>query len=306
MDTGSIFSFLVALYASLTTCAVPPSDLPVQQQEPTAVAAEQETQEPAVPEVQLIYDPVATPKQPTVNAANVGYNDKKSWWFRRNADHLPPSAQDEIAIGNYDAYYLGDTQHKVIYLTFDEGYENGYTSKILDILKANDVKAVFFVTKSYMEDQPELVKRMVAEGHIVGNHSVSHPNMSDLSNEQILAELNGCAAYYKELTGQEMPKYFRPPEGVYSIRSLEQTKAAGYKTIFWSFAYNDWDPKNQPGTKAAYDMVMNNYHNGSIMLLHAVSQSNTEALDQMLKDLKAKGYVFQTLDQLPPATSIGQ
>ena len=130
--------------------------------------------------------------------------------------------------------------------------------------------------------------------------------MSDLSNEQILAELNGCAAYYKELTGQEMPKYFRPPEGVYSIRSLEQTKAAGYKTIFWSFAYNDWDPKNQPGTKAAYDMVMNNYHNGSIMLLHAVSQSNTEALDQMLKDLKAKGYVFQTLDQLPPATSIGQ
>lgn len=306
MDTSSIFGFIVALYASLTTCAVPPSDLPAQQQEQTAVLAEQETQEPAEPEVQPIYDPVATPKQPTVNAANVGYNDKKSWWFRRNADHLPPSAQDEIAIGNYDAYYLGDTQHKVIYLTFDEGYENGYTSKILDILKANDVKAAFFVTKSYMEDQPELVKRMVAEGHIVGNHSVSHPNMSDLSNEQILAELNGCAAYYKELTGQEMPKYFRPPEGVYSIRSLEQTKAAGYKNIFWSFAYNDWDPANQPGTQAAYDMVMNNYHNGSIMLLHAVSQSNTEALDQILKDLKAKGYVFQTLDQLPPATSIGQ
>ena len=112
MDTGSIFSFIVALYASLTTCAVPPSDLPVQQQEPTAVAAKQETQEPAVPEVQLIYDPVATPKQPTVNAANVGYYDKKSWWFRRNADHLPPSAQDEIAIGNYDAYYLGDTSIK--------------------------------------------------------------------------------------------------------------------------------------------------------------------------------------------------
>ena len=286
MDTSSIFGFIVALYASLTTCAVPPSDLPAQQQEQTAIVAEQETQEPAEPEVQPIYDPVATPKQPTINAANVGYNDKKSWWFRRNADHLPPSAQDEIAIGNYDAYYLGDTQHKVIYLTF--------------------VKAAFFVTKSYMEDQPELVKRMVAEGHIVGNHSVSHPNMSDLSNEQILAELNGCAAYYKELTGQEMPKYFRPPEGVYSIRSLEQTKAAGYKTIFWSFAYNDWDPANQPGTQAAYDMVMNNYHNGSIMLLHAVSQSNTEALDQILKDLKAKGYVFQTLDQLPPATSIGQ
>ena len=183
MDTSSIFGFIVALYASLTTCAVPPSDLPAQQQEQTAVVAEQETQEPAEPEVQPIYDPVATPKQPTVNAANVGYNDKKSWWFRRNADHLPPSAQDEIAIGNYDAYYLGDTQHKVIYLTFDEGYENGYTSKILDILKANDVKAAFFVTKSYMEDQPELVKRMVAEGHIVGNHSVSHPNMSDLSNE---------------------------------------------------------------------------------------------------------------------------
>lgn len=304
MDTGSIFGFIVTLYASLTTCAVPATDLPVQQTEPAAVVSEQEVlPQPAEPEP--IYDPVVAPKQPTVNDAGVGYYDEKSWWFRRNTEHLPPSAQDEIAIGNYDAYYLGDTQHKVIYLTFDEGYENGYTPKILDVLKANDVQAAFFVTKSYMEDQPDLVKRMVSEGHIVGNHSVTHPAMSGLSKEQILAELNGCAAYYKELTGQEMPKYFRPPEGIYSIHSLEQTKAAGYKTIFWSFAYNDWDPQNQPGTKAAYDMVMTNYHNGCIMLLHAVSQSNTEALDQMIKDLKTKGYVFQTLDQLPSATAIG-
>lgn len=255
-------------------------------------------------ELPLVYDPVQTPVQPKENAASVGEYDRKSWWFRRNNDHLPPSAQNEIAIGAYDAYYLGDTQHKVIYLTFDEGYENGYTSQILDILKANDVTAAFFVTKSYIESCPDLVNRMVEEGHIVGNHSSTHPEMAGLSSDEILAELNGCADAFQKVTGVEMPRYFRPPSGVYSIHSLAQTQAAGYKTIFWSFAYQDWDTENQPGVQAAYDMVMNHYHNGCIMLLHAVSQSNTEALDQMLKSLKAQGYVFLSLDQLPAASTI--
>ena len=245
------------------------------------------------------YDPVEVPPQPQQNNAAVGYHDRKSWWFKRNSENMPPSAQQDIAIDKYDAYYLGDTQRKTIYLTFDEGYENGYSEKILDILKENDVKAAFFVTKSYIRDNTELIKRMVAEGHVVGNHSVTHPDMTKLTDEQIASEIQECAAYFKEVTGQEMPHFFRPPEGVYSIHSLEQTQAQGYKTIFWSFAYGDWDVNNQPGKQAAYDIVMNNYHNGSIMLLHAVSQSNTEALPDIIKSLREKGYTFMSLEDLP-------
>ncbi len=295
MESSSLIALLVALMTGLQGGVVPMMPQTPQEAEPI----QQEVT--LVPEP--IYDPVPTPAQPTQNSAAVGYYDKKSWWFRRNSDHLPPSAQGEIAIGNYDAYYLGDTQRKIIYLTFDEGYENGYTTQILDILKANDVKAAFFVTESYIKNEPELVKRMVEEGHIVGNHSVSHPSMPDLSDAEILAELQGCADAFYELTGQEMPKFFRPPSGEYSIHSLEQTQKAGYKTIFWSFAYADWDPANQPGRQQAYDMVMQNYHNGCIMLLHAVSQSNTEALDDILKDLKAQGYTFMGLDSLPEYTA---
>ena len=206
------------------------------------------------------YAPVEAPPQPQQNNPAVGYYDRKSWWFKRNTENTPPSAQQDIAIDNYDAYYLGDTQRKTIYLTFDEGYENGYSEKILDVLKEYDVKAAFFVTKSYIRDNTELIKRMVAEGHVVGNHSVTHPDMTTLTDEQIASEINDCAEYFKEITGQDMPHFFRPPEGVYSIHSLEQTQAQGYKTIFWSFAYGDWDVNKQPGKQAAYDMVMNNYH----------------------------------------------
>lgn len=249
--------------------------------------------------VEAIDDPVEVPPQPQENNPAVGYYDRKSWWFKRNQNNTPPSAQYDIAIGKYDAYYLGETQKKTIYLTFDEGYENGYSEKILDVLKEYDVKAAFFVTKSYIRDNPELIKRMVAEGHIVGNHSVTHPDMTKLTAEQIATEINDCAAYFKEVTGQEMPHFFRPPEGVYSIHSLEQTQALGYKTIFWSFAYGDWDVNNQPGKNAAYNMVIENYHNGSIMLLHAVSQSNTEALPDIINSLREKGYTFMTLNDLP-------
>lgn len=248
--------------------------------------------------VDAIDDPVEVPPQPQENNPAVGYHDRKSWWFKRNKNNTPPSAQSEIAIGKYDAYYLGETQKKTIYLTFDEGYENGYSEKILDVLKEYDVKAAFFVTKSYIRDNPELIKRMVAEGHIVGNHSVTHPDMTKLTDEQIATEINDCAEYFKEVTGQEMPHFFRPPEGVYSIHSLERTQALGYKTIFWSFAYGDWDVNNQPGKQAAYNMVMENYHNGSIMLLHAVSQSNTEALPDIITSLREKGYTFVTLNDL--------
>ena len=264
----------------------------------------QSTYEPKVEEKQdqiLDYDAIAQlmPSVPIANSALVGYNDSKSWWFNRNKSQTPPSAQRDICTLQYDAYYLGDVSQKIIYLTFDEGYEMGYTEKILDILKENEVKAAFFVTKPYIQSDPELVKRMVAEGHIVGNHSVTHPAMTTLSDEQILNELTGCAAYFKEVTGVDMPLFFRPPAGEYSIRTLEKTQAAGYKTIFWSFAYKDWVTDEQPGEQTAYNNIINYSHNGCIMLLHAVSKSNTEALDSAIKELKAEGYRFESLENLP-------
>jgi len=239
------------------------------------------------------------PDQPTENSSAVGYNDRKSWWFKRNSEHTPPSAQMEINISQYGGYYLGDTNERVIYLTFDEGYENGYTSKILDVLKENDVKAAFFVTEPYIESEPELILRMKNEGHVVGNHTTTHPEMSSLTDDELFWEITECENAYAELTGEPMDKFLRPPAGVYSIRTLEKTLAAGYKTIFWSYAYKDWEVDNQPGTVEAYNMFVNNYHNGAIVLLHAVSQSNTEALNSIIKTMKEKGYRFASLYELP-------
>ncbi|MEA4816574.1 MAG: delta-lactam-biosynthetic de-N-acetylase [Lachnospiraceae bacterium] len=239
------------------------------------------------------------PDQPTENSSSVGYNDKKSWWFKRNSEHTPPSAQMEIDIRQYGGYYLGNTDERVIYLTFDEGYENGYTSKILDVLKENDVKAAFFVTEPYIEKDPELILRMKNEGHVVGNHTTTHPEMPSLTDDELFGEITQCENAYAELTGEPMDKFLRPPGGVYSIRTLEKTLAAGYKTIFWSYAYKDWEVDNQPGTVEAYNMFVNNYHNGAIILLHAVSQSNTEALNSIIKTMKEKGYRFASLYELP-------
>ena len=209
--SGTIISLIATI---LLGGSIAPYDTASIQEIPTVIIE----QEKKIP----IADPVEVPSQPTQNNPLVGYDDRKSWWFSRNNTHTPPSAQHDIAIGKYDAYYLGDTQSKTIYLTFDEGYENGYTEQILDVLKENDVQAAFFVTKSYIRDNPELIKRMAAEGHIVGNHSVTHPDMTKLTSEQMAAEINDCAAYFKEVTGKEMPRFFRPPEGVYSIHSLDR------------------------------------------------------------------------------------
>lgn len=273
-------------------------------------AAPQETPDPAeetssLPSLATEIDYAALaasfPSTPLSTSSLVGLDDSKSWWFRRNDTKTPPTAQNDICIFDYNAYYLGDTSQKVIYLTFDEGYENGYTAQILDILKANDVQAAFFVTVPYIEQEPELIKRMVEEGHVVGNHSDTHPNMSTLSEADMAAEINNCNAAFEALTGRPIDPFFRPPAGEYSIRSLTQTQALGYKTIFWSLAYQDWDVNNQPGKDAAYHSAVDYVHNGAIVLLHAVSQSNTEALDEVLKTLKAEGYEFKSLYDLPDA-----
>jgi peptidoglycan-N-acetylmuramic acid deacetylase len=198
------------------------------------------------------------------------------------------------------AYFLGDTSNKILYLTFDEGYEYGNTGKILDILKEYKVPAAFFVVKPYIDKEPELVKRMVAEGHIVGNHTVHHPSIAQIHDkEKFNSEFSGVESAYKDLVGQDMPKFFRPPMGKYSKKSLKMTKDLGYKTIFWSFAYKDWLVNDQPSESYAVEKICKGAHPGSIMLLHAVSNTNTKVLGTVLKTLQDEGYEFKSLNELP-------
>lgn len=226
-------------------------------------------------------------------------NESFGWSFKRNSNHEPVIGYNQgINLEKYEAYYRVNTDEKVIYLTFDEGYENGYTSKILDILKENEVQAAFFVTKPYIESSTDLCIRMVEEGHVVANHSVTHSSFPTLTNEQIKEELMGTAEAFYEATGYEMAPFFRPPSGNFSERVLNEVRKEGYNTVFWSLAYADWDVNKQPGAEYVYNHIMENHHPGGIFLLHAVSQSNTEALDDVLKALKAEGYRFGSLYEL--------
>jgi peptidoglycan-N-acetylmuramic acid deacetylase len=229
-------------------------------------------------------------------------NKEINWGFKPNSNHTVPSMPSNVIemLSKYAGYYVGDTKSKVVYLTYDEGYENGYTPKILDVLKANDVKAAFFVVKPYINSNPDIIKRMVDEGHIVANHSSKHPAMPERANnsEAFTKEFTEVEEAFKEITGKDMPKYFRPPMGKFSEKTLSMTQQLGYKTIFWSLAHVDWDVNNQPPVQKTHDTVLERVHDGSIILLHAVSKSNTEALDSIIKDLKAQGYRFGTLDEL--------
>lgn len=226
-------------------------------------------------------------------------NDKYAWWFVRNTDHTQSGCQQDFDFSQYGAYYLNrNCTDNVIYFTFDCGYENGYTNQILDILGANDVKAMFFVTKGFIKDNPDLVKRMKAEGHMVGNHTVTHPSMPGLSVDELKQEIQENAAYMKEATGYDMDPYLRPPMGEYSQRTLKLTQDMGYKTIFWSIAYLDYDVNNQPGKDYVVEHFRTYYHPGAIPLIHNVSQSNTEALQDVITLLRDNGYRFGTLNEL--------
>ena len=226
-------------------------------------------------------------------------NVKNGWGLKRNSSHQQPemSSSTNKLLARYGAYWVGKPDEKVVYLTFDEGYENGYTPSILDTLKANDVKAAFFVTGHYLKTQPDLVRRMVEEGHIVGNHTDTHPSLPDVTDEEIKKELQVVEESYAGITGKKDMKYLRPPKGEYSERTLALTRELGYHNIFWSMAFVDWVPM-PGGPEEAYQSVMDNLHNGALILLHAVSKDNTEAIDRILKDIKARGYTFKTLDDL--------
>ncbi len=228
-------------------------------------------------------------------------NSKLAWYMVRKDNHEPTGCDETIDIYKYGGYHIDkhatDTD-KVIYLTFDCGYENGYTSQILDVLKEQNVPACFFVTQTYIRDNIELTKRMKAEGHQVGNHTVTHPSLPGKSYEEIMEEVNGCADYMAENTGYNMDPFLRPPMGEYSERTLQLTKDLGYKTIFWSMAYLDYDVNNQPGVAYVVDHFEKYHHNGAVVLMHNVSSSNADALETVIVNMKEKGYRFASLNEL--------
>ena len=230
------------------------------------------------------------------------YNtSEKSWHFlpKKNAEIPSPPKDSNHIFTDFPCYYLGDTLKKDIYLTFDEGYENGYTDKILNTLKQKNIKAAFFVTEPYIKSQPALVKRMISEGHLVCNHSTNHPSMAKILDfNKFSYEIKTCEKTYKSLTGLDMPKFFRPPMGRYSDLSLFYTKELGYKTIFWSFAYVDWFPNKQPTEKYAKKIILERTHNGAIILLHAVSKTNSNILEYLIDAWQAQGYELKSLDNL--------
>ncbi|WP_243291651.1 delta-lactam-biosynthetic de-N-acetylase [Bacillus sp. FJAT-47783] len=226
-------------------------------------------------------------------------NEAIHWGFKRSTNHEPPFAgRLDPLLEKHGAFYLGDTSKKDIYLTFDNGYENGYTPKVLDILKKHNVPATFFVTGHYLDDKPELVKRMVKEGHIVGNHSWSHPDLTKVRDEQVKKELDLVSEKVEKLTGQKGTIYLRPPRGIFSERTLALSKQYGYHNIFWSLAFVDWKIDQQKGWEYAYNNIMKQIHPGAVILLHTVSKDNADALDQVIQDLKKEGYQFKSLDDL--------
>ncbi len=195
--------------------------------------------------------------------------------------------------GQYDAVFIKE-KNQDFYLTFDEGYENGYTAKILDVLKEKKAPAVFFVTYDYAKRNPDLIKRMIAEGHVVGNHSYNHPSMPTISLEKAAEEITKLHDYIKENFGYTMT-LFRPPMGEYSEQTLALTKELGYQTVFWSFAYKDWDPKNQPEEEKSLEKAVDASHGGAVYLLHAVSETNTNILGRFIDGVRGKGFEFKAL-----------
>lgn len=223
-----------------------------------------------------------------------------SWGLSFRQEGAPPignAGKDQLR--QYQAAYIGNTNEKVLYLTFDAGYENGCTAKILDTLKEKQVPAAFFLVGNYIRQSPDLVRRMVAEGHTVGNHTMHHYDMSRLSDKAAFSkELTDLEALYKETVGQELPKYYRPPQGIYSEENLKMAQELGYKTLFWSLAYVDWNNDAQPTKEAAFAKLLPRTHNGAVVLLHSTSKTNAEILGELIDKWKAMGYRFGTLEEL--------
>lgn len=259
-----------------------------------------------------------------VVAASIVQKESQNWGLSFGKEGTTPTGnatKEELV--KYNAYYVGPesstTNHQsttpgtppsdtptttptdTLYLTFDAGYENGYTEAILDALKKHNAKATFFVVGHYLETAPDLIKRMVEEGHTVGNHTYHHKDMSAIEDGEIFKdELQSVNQLYKEITGEEMPMYYRPPQGKFSTTNLTQAKELGYQTFFWSLAYVDWIKDDQPTREEAFDKLLKRVHPGAIVLLHSTSQTNAEILDELLTKWEEMGYKFGILEEILP------
>lgn len=271
------------------------SDTPVEDQLPPEV--QEEIREKTQDDVPGAEDRELGKMAGAIEIVNENYaeydNTEYSWWFRRKEDHEPSGSGEAFSIDPYSSYYIDKNvlpEDKVMYLTFDCGYENGFTPSILDTLKEKNVKAMFFVSQHFVESCPEYVKRMKEEGHLVGNHTVRHLSSPELTPEELVPELETVAATMELLTGYRMDPYFRPPMGRYSERTLKVAQDMGYVSLFWSIAYYDYDVNDQPGKEYVVDHFDTYHHNGSVILMHNVSESNAEALGDVIDLLRSEGY----------------
>lgn len=225
-------------------------------------------------------------------------NKKICWGIKRADNHQQPDvgSQNKELMEKCDSYYMGNPEKKYVYLTFDAGYEAGYTEKILEVLKENNVNATFFITGHYLNSQPELVQKMIESGNIVGNHTVNHKTMPDIDLATVKKEIMDLHTAVYEKYGYEM-KYTRPPKGECSERTIKYTNSLGYTTVMWSLAYDDWDENKQGREQYAKQKILDNIHNGAIILLHSNSKDNCNILDDVIKDIKEMGYEFKSLDE---------
>lgn len=222
-----------------------------------------------------------------------------NWGLSFQQDGEPPVANASFEeLKKYNAYYAEDTSEKKLYLTFDAGFENGNTPAILDALKKHDVKATFFVVGTYIKDNPDLIKRIHEEGHLIGNHTYHHPDMSKIATkESFHKELKDVETEYKNVVGEEMTKFYRPPQGKYNESNLQMAKDLGYHTFFWSLAYVDWYENDHPSKEEAFQKLLGRIHPGAIVLLHSTSRTNAEILDELLTKWEEMGYRFASLEE---------
>lgn len=255
----------------------------------------------------VLKKPVLERREPTVSYSSLP-NKSYGWYFRHPSklnSGLPAGAGDveSSLVKKYNGIWQHPKDYKVVYITFDEGYEyNNNTTRILDIAKQKGVKFNFFVTGAYIKDRPDLVLRMINEGHTVGNHTNKHlngPKALNVSNKKLINDITQAEVLYKNLTGQDFMPYMRPPEGTFSERELAIVRDLGYRSVFWSFAYADWDTGKQPSKSHALSKITGELHNGSVILLHAVSTTNTEILPDIIDNILKRGYKVETLDKIP-------
>ena len=244
-------------------------------------------------------------KAESVGVSALLHEKSENWGLGFGTEGKPPTGNASAEeLKKYNAYFIGDTTQNTIYLTFDCGYENGNTEPILDALKKHDVKATFFVVGNFLETSPEIVKRMIAEGHTVGNHTYHHLDMSSISSmDAFKKETQDVENLFEQITGTPITKFYRPPQGKYSESNLQMAKELGYKTFFWSLAYVDWMQDQQPSKEEAFSKLLGRIHPGAIVLLHSTSSTNAEILDELLTRWEEMGYHVQPLENIISTSS---